>query len=48
MNLWMLLQAFTMDVAAAMLLLLGFLAIIAGILVRWSSDTSWKDRPMIK
>jgi hypothetical protein len=48
MNLSMLFSAFTMDAAAAMFLLLSFLALIAGILVRWSSDTSWKERPMIK
>ena len=29
---------------AAMVMLLGFLGLIGGILFRWSSDTSWKDR----
>jgi hypothetical protein len=29
---------------AAMVMLLGFLALIGGILFRWSSDTSWKER----
>jgi hypothetical protein len=48
MNLSMLFSAFTMDAAAAMFLLISFLGLIAGILVRWSSDTSWKERPMIK
>jgi hypothetical protein len=33
---------------AAMVMLLAFLALIGGILVRWSSDTSWKDRPVIQ
>jgi hypothetical protein len=48
MNLSVVQKALTMDVAAAMFLLLGFLALIFGFLVRWSSDTSWKERPMIK
>ena len=29
---------------AAILMLLGFLALIGGILFRWSSDTSFKER----
>jgi hypothetical protein len=29
---------------AAILMLLGFLGLIGGILFRWSSDTSFKDR----
>lgn len=48
MNLWAVFSAFTMDLAAAMFLLLGFLALIGGFLVRWSSDTSWKEGPVIK
>lgn len=44
----MLLTAFTMGDIAAMVTLLGFLGLIGGILVRWSSDTSWKERSVIK
>ena len=29
---------------AAMVMLLRFLGLIGGILFRWSSDTSWKER----
>ena len=48
MNLSLVFSAFTMDLAAAMFLLLGFLGLIAAFLVRWSADTSWKEGPMIK
>ena len=36
------------DALAAVFLLLGFLGLIGGILARWSSDTSWKERSVIK
>jgi len=36
------------EVLAALFLLLGFLGLIGGILVRWSSDTSWKERSVIQ
>ncbi|MGH9390512.1 MAG: hypothetical protein ACRD1Z_12915 [Vicinamibacteria bacterium] len=39
---WMLL--FSMGDVAAMVMLLGFLGLIGGILFRWSSDTSFKER----
>ena len=45
---WTLLATFTMGDVAAMVTLLGFLGLIGGILFRWSSDTSWKERSVIK
>jgi hypothetical protein len=36
------------DVVAAVFLLLGFLGLIGGILVRWSSDESWKERSVVQ
>ncbi len=33
---------------AALVMLLGFLGLIGGMLVRWSSDTSWKEGPVIQ
>ena len=44
----MLLAAFSTGDFAAIGVLLGFLALIGGILFRWSSDTSWKERSVIK
>ena len=45
---WMLLMNFTIGDIAGIVMLLGFLGLIGGILVRWSSDTSWKERSVIK
>lgn len=45
---WLLLTVFTTGDAAAIAVLFGFLGLIWGMLARWSSDTSWKDGPVIK
>jgi hypothetical protein len=46
---WTLLTTFTMGDVAAMAMLLGFLGLIGGILMRWSADTSAKaERSVIK
>ena len=48
MNGWTILTTFSMGDVAAMAMLFGFLGLIGGILVRWSSDTSFKERSVIK
>jgi hypothetical protein len=45
---WLLVTAFTTGEAAAIVVLVGFLGLIWSMLSRWSSDTSWKDGPVIK
>jgi hypothetical protein len=41
-------MTFSTDMLAALFLLLSFLGLIGGMLFHWSSDTSWKDRPVIQ
>jgi hypothetical protein len=46
---WTLLTTFTTGDVAAMVMLLGFLGLIGGILMRWSADTSANaERSVIK